>query len=1199
MKVDYHMAKRATLPPLSKKRAQGPLTRAPPLPFTSPYHQLRPISAMAGSKPPVQLPLLHNPLLHCILNNPNSAKHPFRNTIDLLRQHHYDYALVLPPAPLLHQWYDPASDDLLRRVLLRELCYSLEDFIQSHIIKVLLGSSLTPRAALSIYTTMNGKQLLIKNGVLFPGKGFKRLVRVNLVDVGYVPTFADYFPRGARLLVLYVDLLLWGALPPIKPSPQPLPPPNPASHPTTAVELVTFDRLLRNFPLLSKVTSDHFYRLFHHNNPKYRVLLTYTQKPVEDIVGEFNHIRDDAYDIVLECVRLGALPLSDQTKEMLQKVMETYPTIDLNQLVHEYVELNLYDKVWAQLLLQFESLAPPLDQFHHVLLNQLDMPVHTPWAMDEMHHRVAQASATLAKLDDDATNNARLKLEVVTATVRHLSRESPGLVVDADTLIGLLIMVVCQAQVTHLDAHLFYIRKFSVNATDGTADYILANFDAVLFYLKEHGDDVARYSRTNREWWQAIRRAPETASKMLSEAPSTAPPSHWLYARTALGESAAMLAIKAHQPQLFMALLYYNPEWFGVEDLLFDRTVDTHQSLLMVSLEEKLSEVNRELVAFLKLNCSRKEIELYLNTVDSLGRSVGHYLFHDIDLIDSVGEYINWNLKDNNAHTPLLSLCRCYDHANYRELIAKVFAAITRKYGPGNLDFDYHVDKVNNTLLHVIKSDLDASHLLSEPRNLVNVNQTNARLMTPLMLYAKYLRNDNLDAVLNDDRLDFLYENSKLHFNVFDYTLFKEGDQPGSESALKLVAHYRNMVGPRLAALSCRWDGTLKDWAVLICDLGTGKVYPVHLKTIGQLIYTGKRQYPWLLALVDEDKFWLNYNLRVSGMLIINKFQVNRVIDQLNVVFEALHDLGKSGQPVVDLFRQVLDQQLTLETMEKIYQEHSQRLAAMGQVELSRQHIQDMEVFFMYSLENVVAYHTLIMRFNKLLAVALIKVPEIAFSLEQMVNLYAGGREFTFLEAGPPHSTWNTLLNYTSWLELSVADLVGNIKRVLAKTALWKDTYRDIRELNLEITKCEELLPLSPTQTNESTTTNGSTATDPGNGGETLVRRNTFTIDPLPDNISEEDTTLSFFNFANIVENKKLRYRRLLYTKASQVKKIMDLNQELKLDHELMAAEISQFISFRGDFIRHAFARHTQAARVRLRQRLTELQIMKRSLAKQ
>lgn len=1041
---------------------------------------------------------------------------------------------------------------------------------------------------------MNGKQLLIKNGVLFPGKGFKRQVRVELVDVGYVPTFADYFPRGARLLVLYVELLLWGALPPIKPLPAPPKPANETNTPNVPVELVTFDRLLRNFPLLSKVTSDHFYSLFHHNNPKYRVLLTYTQKPVEDIVTEFTRIRDDAYDIVLECVRPGALPLSDQTKEMLQKVMETYPTIDLNQLVHEYVELNLYDKVWAQLLLQFNTLAPPLDQFKHVLLNQLDMPVHTPWAMDEMHHRVAKAAATLAKLDDDATNNARLKLDVVTATVRHLSRESPGLVVDADTLIGLLIMVVCQAQVAHLDAHLFYIRKFSVNATDGTADYILANFDAVIFYLKEHGDDVARYSRTNREWWQAVKRAPETALKMLAEAPATPQPSHWLYARTAGGELAAMLAIKAHQPQLFMALLYYNPEWFGVEDLLFDRTVDTHQSLLMVSLEEKLTDVNRELVAFLKLNCSRKEIELYLNTVDSSGRSVGHYLFHDIDLIDSVGEYINWNLKDHNAHTPLLSLCRCYDHANYRELIAKVFTAITRKYGPGALDFDYHVDKVNNTLLHVIKSDLDASQILSEPRNLVNINQTNARLMTPLMLYAKYLRNDNLDAVLNDDRLDFLYENDKFHLNVFDYTLFKESDQPGSESAQKLVAHYRKMVGPRLAALSCRWDSTLKDWAVLVCDLGTGKVYPIHLKTIGQLIYTGKRKYPWLLALVDEDKFWLNYNLRVSGMLIMNKFQVNRVIDQLNVVFEALHDLGKLGQPVVELFLQILNNHLTLEAMEKIHQEHTQRLAAMGQVELGRQHIQDMETFFGHSLDNVVAYHCLIMRFNKLLAVALIKVPEIAFLLEQMVKVYAGGREFRLLEAGPIHSTWNTLLNYTSWLELSVADLVGNIKRVLAKLTVWKDTYREIRELNLEITKCEESLPPTPDQQPpHESPSNGSSP----NNGETLVRRNTFTIDPVPDDIAEEDTTLSFFNFANIVENKKLRYRRLLYTKASQVKKIMDLNQKLKLDHELMAAEISQFISFRGDFIRHAFARHTQAARVRLRQRLTELQILKRSLA--
>lgn len=1128
----------------------------------------------------MQLPLLHNPFLNCILNNPNHGKAPFKSTIDQISIAHYDYALVAPPAHILHQWYDPATIES-NPVPLKELCYNNEEFIQSHVIRILLASNQTPKSSLSVFSTLNGKELLIKHGTMFPGRGFKRLVNVRVIDVGYVPMFADYFPRGTRLLVLYVDLTLWGASPL---SVHHVSPPL-TSHRRGLMKKIlppvptkiTFDTLLRIYPLLAKATGDQFYLLLHHNNPKYRVLQTYTKKPVDDIVAEFIKIRDDAYGIVLESAKQGSA-LADQTHEVIQEVIKVYPDLDWNQLVHEYVETNLYDRVWAQLIIQFRPNLVPSPQYQDISLNQLEMPVFTPWEMDVFHQRVFKAAGCLRDLGDDR-HNARQKMEVIESAVDSLLLDNPFMF-NADTLIGLLILMVCQAQVPDLEAHLYYIKQFGVLTPLGRTDFLLSNMDAVVYYLKEHGDELAVMLSGNQELWHNFRHSPNNVAEMISNGPEELPPSHSLYSRTPTGESALMLAIKYHQPQIFAGLLYYHPNWFAVEDVLFDRTADTHCTLLMVALEEEMDDICDEIVEFLKINCLKEEQRLYYNLVDAQGRSAGHYLFHRMGLIEKIGGWIDWNLKDCNDLTPLFSLVRCYDHPSYRELVVKVFDCVYAKYGAEGIDFNYHVDNLDNTLLHVIKSDIDALKMLTSS-NLINVNQTNSRLMTPLMLYAKYCRTENISAILKVPDLDFLYEDRCSHMNVFDYLGFKKREGV-LLTVSALVGHYQRQVGSQVVVLALLMIEDGKEWMVGLCDLANpNSIHYLPLSTIAQIMYLVKRQYPFFSIMVDEDVFWLNYRQGVSGIFFAQRFQLNRVVDQLNVMFSTLEAMGgPTAEDIKQMFFNTTRKISTLDEIEAINQARTLQIADMEQVELSNSQIIEMEGFLKFAVDDAECYHRLLIRLNKLMAISVIKHAELEFSVEQLVGNASAVQVFQVLEMVPVHSRWMLLLDHTSWLEATVADLIVNIHKLLTRLHGWRQLYQEIRQLNIEITRSEESIPVKLEDTSGE------------NGDHQLSRRNTFTVDPIPDD--DQDNLTLFFNFANIVENKKLRYKKLVYSKAAKVKQIMAVNQELKLDHELMALAISEYVGFRPRFLQLAMARHTDTTLVHLRRRLVELRVMKK-----
>lgn len=1208
------------------------------------------------------LPLLYNPFLNCIFNNPHHSKNPFKQTIQDLSENHNDYTLLVPPAHILHDYCDPSSEKSSTKIPLVDLCYHSEDFIRSHIIKTNTSypAASLAKSLLAIFVTLNGKQILIKNGMVFTGKGFKRSLKLRVLDINYFNSFCDYFPRGSKFMVLYIEDSLTGSfnpdLPLERPEAKKLEVGSGTAHDKNQVHEITFEKLLRSFPLLSNAVSDKFYELFHHNNYQFRLLRTNTRKKLSSIKSEFQNILDEAFKIVLDSVKIDT-PDSEQTYHLINYILSIYPGLDLNKLVHEYVELNLYDKLWAQLIFQFDNsnndgnttdfdakkilTKEKYDQLDCLSLNQLDVPIDKPWHMNELYKRMFKAIDEFSKLSDASVVSLVGKSQILRNTVdiltnnlspllatENMEKSNPdSIIVNADVLIGLLIMVIVHARVDNLEAHLYYVKHFNPvdYSNDGYFCYILSNFDAVIYHLSSSINDEPQYidlvksSELNSKFWSFIEMG--DSENLILELDrigqelgnSDLPSNHFLNSRNVEGESCIMMAIKSNNTEAFNNIINYNIQWFSIDDILFDKNTTTNQTLLIVALTEESYDIILSLVEIILSNTSVEEQIVYFNSIDNSGRSVGHYFHHYPDLIDKIGFLIDWELKDFNSHTPLFSLCRCYDHLNYALLVQKGFNCIYKKYGDKAIDFEKHIDKMGNTILHIILKDLSKTNLLKSDKNLINVNQVNFKNLTPLDLYVKYNRTDNLKDLLNDNRLNFMYEDNNSFCNVFDYLGYLTAKAATSKETRNIENlaysyyfrnYYPNSQCEKIAALNARFDPSRKDWIIFFTgNEENSNIVSESLDRLRLFTYIFKldRYYSFF---PDNDSFWLNFPQEKSMVPMFTKFRINRIIEHINIYMIMLNyhpSLAKSK--VFQNFITESKDKLTLELKNEIMTRQENLKDKYSSLVLGYNQVKEVEYFLRYSLNDLMNFQTIINKFNKLITISDIKISDLRIVSDRMLNLVLGNPVFlgedlrkseTFRSNyRTEDSSFSELLSFSTLLELSTVELTRNIHKLLLKLDDWKELHGNIKELNIELKKYE-IHTNTQNATISATTSNVSEpAAGLGSSSHTDIspNGNLHNVDQL-ESEAEQITGLSstFFNFGNILENKKLRYKKLLLMKAEEIKKIMKLNAELKLDHESIAAEISNFLKFKSDFINLGIKRYVRSNLCRLRARQYELE---------
>ncbi|CUS21730.1 LAQU0S03e09428g1_1 [Lachancea quebecensis] len=699
---------------------------------------------------PYYLPVLLNPLINAVFNCPTPQNSPLRKVFTRIEKERF--ALVTPTPEILLEYEDLESGSSFQ-----DLCY-LASFVSDHIL-LLSGGECSHEEE---YTTLSGKTVTLRNQqkVLFTGEGFDARRRCQVLETELLVNFNEYLQGSATYPIIHVDFPLTGRLarrdewPGFK-----------------AYKFVTTDLNLANNSIAPPTEQKASLEQMLRANPKYGDKLSAIIRTQRDVLSSSAH---DAINLALHfmqtCEKVLIVIQEDQS-------FRTFPYLRMQ--IHEYVEMNLYDDFWAQLTNSLkESEIENQSDFsvlRNISISQVPSFLYPSnrrrfdiRCVTQVEKNIREAVECLRKLP--ITNSHSSKARVVVETLQTISKSltinGKIIPIDADTLVSLLVVVVCQAEVRDLKSHLFYLQEFAKDTnsiTFGILAYGMSTLEAVLSYFdsKEKLKLLEKHCSSNASYWKDLangRSPPDTLDPFEVN--------EFLVARTSLGLSCLSICLQNKQSNLFLHLATKFEHFFPLEDLLNDETVEG-SNLLIQMLDNGCCSLARDFVEMLYRSCTRTELEFFLNRVDRYQRSSGHYLMHALDLITKVGKLINWEQRDCNGHTPLFAIVRTYDHADYDAMVLEAYksARLWCTLKGKQFRLSNHQDNKGNTLLHVIKSNV--SVVLDDP--LVNVNAFNKKGLTPIMVYARYNRLDNIKSILKDRRLIIQKFQNGTYLTCFDY----------------------------------------------------------------------------------------------------------------------------------------------------------------------------------------------------------------------------------------------------------------------------------------------------------------------------------------------------------------------------------------------------------------------------------------------
>ena len=219
------------------------------------------------------------------------------------------------------------------------------------------------------------------------------------------------------------------------------------------------------------------------------------------------------------------------------------------------------------------------------------------------------------------------------------------------------------------------------------------------------------------------------------------------------GDSVLMMAIEARQSEALdylLSLYEYFPTHIVLEDYNGEGT-----TLLSAAVQSAHSELIGIMVDYVLSIRDVRHVKDYFARQDTMGRTLAHYLFHAPQLIPRFGTLLPWRTRDKNGQTPLLALCRSYDHARYIDMVNEALKFATEEQGDGlPLHMDNHIDAKGNTLLHAVSDPYLALRILEHCD--ADPNAANNKLFTPLMVASKFGRFDLVRAMFMDRRVDVL-----------------------------------------------------------------------------------------------------------------------------------------------------------------------------------------------------------------------------------------------------------------------------------------------------------------------------------------------------------------------------------------------------------------------------------------------------------
>ena len=249
------------------------------------------------------------------------------------------------------------------------------------------------------------------------------------------------------------------------------------------------------------------------------------------------------------------------------------------------------------------------------------------------------------------------------------------------------------------------------------------------------------------------------------------------------GDSVLMMAVEAQQPESLAYLLSLE-EYYTPLSVLQD-TNAKGTTLLSAAVQGGHLQVINIMLDYVFSIRNEESLKEYFCKQDEMGRTFAHYLFHAPHLIPRLGTSLPWRTKDKNGVTPLLALCRSYDHPQYLEMVNQSLQFAVDEQGDGQaLHMDYHVDLKGNTLLHAVSDPYLALRILQHCD--VDPNAANKKLFTPLMMASKYGRFDLVRTMILDRRVDF---QAKEYRSMTAVELAKDDDVRNRIDDMMLVSN--------------------------------------------------------------------------------------------------------------------------------------------------------------------------------------------------------------------------------------------------------------------------------------------------------------------------------------------------------------------------------------------------------------------------
>ncbi|KAI0478142.1 hypothetical protein F4859DRAFT_48369 [Xylaria cf. heliscus] len=220
----------------------------------------------------------------------------------------------------------------------------------------------------------------------------------------------------------------------------------------------------------------------------------------------------------------------------------TGPVVE--RLIERYVAENVHNLIWPRLAVlrrpQDQELEAKIRQTEFIDISQLGIFIEGGIKQKrELATRLGIAVDDFRRMTNATC--AQDMMEILLATIRAAtqsaeepdSRDRDGtkpppeknvLMVNADTLVSLLLFVVIRAGVKNLQARLLYMKHFIFidDVDSGEMGYALSTFEAVLSYLFGDSSSLRRASRRNKALWDATAKGDLDELKRMMDASSNA-----------------------------------------------------------------------------------------------------------------------------------------------------------------------------------------------------------------------------------------------------------------------------------------------------------------------------------------------------------------------------------------------------------------------------------------------------------------------------------------------------------------------------------------------------------------------------------------------------------------------------------------------------------------------------------------------------